>query len=83
MNKNYTLSELISWTLSSDNKCYEKELSTRDMSVREVQKLSPHRIRHRFVIPNGISAREILKDNMCQSNALLNKLRSKGNVKRL
>ena len=66
-----TFHELIRRTLSSAHKICERELSTRDMSVREFRR-NPrgHRIRHRFPVPGGMSVSEIMVENITQNNAL-------------
>ena len=71
-----TFSEIITRTLSDEHTVYEAALSTRELSVREMR-YGPRRIRHRFPIKGGVTARALLVDNLSQNNALLARLKQK------
>lgn len=74
MPKGETFSDLITKTFSPGRTVYEREPSTRDRSVREM-KLGPHHIAHRFPIPGGLSAADMLRRSIMSSNALMERLR--------
>lgn len=74
-----TLSDVVLSTLSK--KHWERELSTRELSVRELNKgLGPRRVYHRFPIRDGATMRELMFESFARRNPLLDHLRSRGDV---
>ena len=70
------LSDLVTKVFSAKEKVYERELSTRELSVREMRRGGyAHRIRHRFPIKGGMSLSEIMKENITAKNALYERLK--------
>lgn len=73
-----TMSELILSVFSSKRTVFERERSTRDLSVRQMQRgARPHHILHRFPIRGGITASDLLRANVMAANPLLARLRRK------
>lgn len=71
-----TMSERILWAFSSQATVFERKRSTRDLSVRQLQRgYGPHHIQHRFPIRGGITARDLLRANVMAANPLLARLR--------
>ena len=73
-----TLTEVIRQTLSSAGTFWEKEKSTRDLSVREMRTRGPHHIYHRFPLRDGITARDLIVENVSAHNPLLERLKRRG-----
>lgn len=57
------------------DRCYERERTTRDLSVRELRTRGPHRIHHRFPIKGGLNMAEaMIADDVEYGNPLLRHL---------
>lgn len=75
-----TFTETLIGTLRA--KFWEPELSTRDLSVREMRTRGPHRIYHRFPIKNGLTVFEAMRaDSFQQENALYRLIKERSGAK--